>query len=103
MRVCKGEQIKAIRELHKETITGFARKLGISRSYLGQLENGTREITRANEKLRAKLDFLNIFCDMVKRAESPYSDAKIKVFVIKEEEKRKKSLISRFISSIFKR
>ncbi len=42
-----GRKIREIREQHKATQSGFAERLGISTSYLNQIENNQRPVSAA--------------------------------------------------------
>jgi len=62
-----GAALKVLREKDGFTATDFANQLGISLSYLGDIETGRRRLKRNPALIKKAADLLNVPVSMIER------------------------------------
>lgn len=62
-----GQALRILREKDGYNATAFAKELGISLTYLGDIESGRRTLKRNPELIRKAADVLNVPASMIER------------------------------------
>lgn len=93
--VNKKEEIKELRKKMGLSKAKFAKRLGLSRSYLQQLENGKRKLENASKKFRMKLD--DLFFESLARSAHV---CEVECYIMEKESLLSK--LKRFILKLFR-